>query len=365
MIEERQTKVAPKVLMVGPGLKVMGGISSVVQNYYKLDLDKQVQLRYISSMKDGNRLQKGLIACIAYLHFCLLVKEYDIVHIHMAAQASFYRKSLFIRKAFNTGKRIVIHQHAADFDEFYSKQVNKKTRKTIQKIFTMADQVIVLSEEWKDFFSNYICDNDKITILHNTVILPSYVKENYHNHYVLFLGRLGKRKGIYDLLEAIPLILKQVPDAHFYFGGDGEIDLCRKIAQKNGFLNHTSFLGWLGEEQKVSYLKHCSIFILPSHYEGMPMSVLEAMSYGLAVVSSNAGGIPQIIEDGVDGYRIHAGDIQEISYRLITLMQNTSLKKEIGCRGREKVIRKFDAQDGIQKLCYLYFSLWRNPETNE
>ena len=126
---------APKVLMVGPGRDVMGGISTVVNSYYELGLEKKVELRYISSMEDGNKIKKMIVACSSYVSFLRHVNEYDIVHIHMAAQASFTRKSFFVRKAKKEGKKIIIHQHSADFDDFYFKQSDRKKQNQIKEIF--------------------------------------------------------------------------------------------------------------------------------------------------------------------------------------------------------------------------------------
>ena len=125
----------PKVLMVGPGRDVMGGISTVVNSYYELGLNKEVELRYVSSMEDGSKLKKLLVAFNSYMEFSRHIKEYDIVHVHMAAQASFTRKSIFIKKAKKAGKKIIIHQHSADFDDFYFRQSDAKKRKQIKKTF--------------------------------------------------------------------------------------------------------------------------------------------------------------------------------------------------------------------------------------
>ena len=149
----------PKVLMVGPGRDVMGGISTVVNSYYELGLNKEVELRYVSSMEDGSKLKKLLVAFNSYMEFSRHIKEYDIVHVHMAAQASFTRKSIFIKKAKKAGKKIIIHQHSADFDDFYFRQSDAKKRKQIKKTFAMADIIIVLSEEWAKFFGENICDS--------------------------------------------------------------------------------------------------------------------------------------------------------------------------------------------------------------
>lgn len=360
-----KNKKAPKVLMVGPGRDVMGGISTVVNSYYELGLDKKVDLRYISSMEDGNKLKKLMVAFISYIEFMRCLKEYDIVHVHMAAQASYTRKSAFIKKAKQAGKKIIIHQHSADFDEFFFKQSDSKKQRQIKDVFAMADVVIVLSEEWAKFFGENVCDPKKIMILYNGVIIPVYYKEDYSDTNVLFLGRLGERKGSYDLLKAIPDILEKVPDAHFYLGGDGDIEQSRKIINKNGLQDCVKLLGWVRNEEKEEYLKKCSTFILPSYHEGMPMAVLEAMSYGLATVSTNVGGIPQIINNNENGIRIDAGDIDGIKNSLIGLLSDPYLKRRYGNAAYQTINGKFSATNNIGKICNVYDCLIGRKKSGE
>ena len=343
-----------KLLMVGPGRKVMGGISTVVNSYYVLGLDQQVDLKYIASMQDGIKIKKLLVAMIAYTKFCKDIQYYDVVHVHMAAQASFTRKSFFIKKARQAGKKIIIHQHAADFDIFFLKQCTENKREKIREVFGMADKIIVLSEEWANFFASYICERDKICIIHNGVVLPNYQKMDYEDHNVLFLGRLGQRKGIYDLIKAIPRVVEKVPDVRFYFGGDGDVEHCKQIASMSGFSEYIEFLGWVKNEAKESYFKKCSTFILPSYHEGMPMSVLEAMSYGLATISTNAGGIPQIITHGVDGYRIEAGNVDAIVESLLSVLLDKSVRIKLGIAGKQKINERFSADKNISTLVELY-----------
>lgn len=349
-----EVKNAPRVLMVGPGRNVMGGISTVVNSYFDLKLNERVELRYIASMEDGNKIKKLGVAVKAYLEFRKCLKDFDIVHVHMAAQASFTRKSLFIRLAKKAGKKIIIHQHAADFDDFFFKQSDELKRQQIKEVFAMADRVIVLSEEWADFFGKHVCDEKKISIVHNGVVIPNYEKTDYTDQNVLFLGRLGERKGAYDLLKVIPDVLKRIPNARFFFGGDGEVERCKELAEKTGIADNVSFLGWIRDTEKEEYLKKCSTFVLPSYHEGMPMSVLESMSYGLATISTNAGGIPQIISQGIDGYRVEAGDLKELETTLVRVLISSNEKRILGQAARKKIVEKFNAERNIDLLCTLY-----------
>lgn len=347
----------PKVLMVGPGRTVMGGISTVVNLYYESGLADKVNLKYISSMEDGNKIKKLFVALRAYIQFCNNIQNYDILHVHMAAQASFTRKALFIKKAHKYGKRIIIHQHSADFDEFYFNQCSNEKRTKVKNIFAMADKIIVLSEKWSDFFGANICNSEKIHVLYNGVRLPGYIKTDYSDHNLLFLGRLGNRKGSYDLIAAAAEVVKKVPDAMFYLGGDGEIKKSKAIIEEKGLTKNIHFLGWVKDNEKIGYLKKCSLFVLPSYHEGMPMSVLESMSYGLATISTNVGGIPQVIENGINGIRIEAGDVAGLAKTIICLMQNEEKKRRLGVAAVKHIAEKFDITLNVNKLSGIYAEL--------
>ena len=111
-----------KVLMIGPDRSVHGGISGVVNNYYKAGLDKKVDLQYIGTMVEGSKLRKLMQAALAYVRFLSALPGAAIVHVNVASDASYVRKSLFIRTAHLFSKKIVIHQHGGDFQTFYEKE---------------------------------------------------------------------------------------------------------------------------------------------------------------------------------------------------------------------------------------------------
>ena len=347
----------PKVLMIGPGRKVRGGITTVVDHYYEYGLDREVDLCYLSTMEDGSKVKKLLIAMKSFLIFCGIVNRYDVIHVHMAAQASFDRKAFFVKKAYKLGKKIIIHQHAADFDQYFFHECNEIKRNKIKKIFGMADKVIALSEEWAKFFGENVCKPSKIMILHNGVSIPEDVKTDYSDQNVLVLGRLGERKGTYDLLNAIPRVLEKVPDAVFFLGGDGEVEQCKKIVVDGKLEEHVKILGWLSKEEKEEYFRSCSTFILPSRHEGMPMAVLEAMSHGLATISTNVGGIGQIIEQGISGIMMEPGNVNEVSKCLISLLRDEKLREDLGTKGRERIRKSFDFKNNLTRLVQTYYEL--------
>ena len=216
-----------KVLMIGPDRSVHGGISGLVNGYYHVGLDKKVDLRYIGTMKEGSKLKKLMVAGLSYVRFCMCVGKYDIVHVNVASDNSFWRKALFIKCAKRRDKKIVIHQHGGNIDEYYE-SLDEKRKEQVRNIFGMADVLLVLTNKLYDFFGT-IVDKEKIQILPNGVSIRnvdgSEVEKDYSK--ILFLGRICRNKGISELLAAMDEIHDKRPEVTLYLGGIYEEDAYR------------------------------------------------------------------------------------------------------------------------------------------
>ena len=341
-----------KVLMIGPDQQMQGGVSTVVNNYYAAGIEQYVDVTYLSTISDGSKFAKLWWAVKSSASFSAAYKHYNLLHIHMAANASFIRKALLVKKAYKAGIPILIQEHGGDFNSFYDR-LDENERKTVKDIFSMADRVIALSEEWKEFFGNGICDPRKIVVMHNGVIVPEKGIEDYKSHNVLFLGRICKEKGIYDLLDVIPRILKSVPDAHFYLCGDGEMDLVKERVKAFGIEKSVMLPGWVRGKEKDEIIGKCETLVLPSYYEGMPMVVLEAMSYGYAVIATNVGGTRQII-DGENGVLIQAGDKDDLEGQLIRVLSTTTTRASYGTKARKTIEDRFNLRKSLEGLYRQY-----------
>ena len=342
-----------KVLMVGPDRSVQGGISGVVNNYYEAGLDKKIELKYIGTMVDGSKLRKLLKAMESYVKFLFSVNKYDIVHVNMAADASYYRKLYFIYFAKLFRKKLIIHQHGGDVENFFDKSVCGKKRKIRYQILNRADAFLVLAPIWKDFFSQILPD-DKIYVLPNGIEVPLYQVEHkdYSNHNIAFIGRICFDKGIQELFAAVQILKKEYPDIHLYLGGKWEDDSLQ--IQQESAKDCISYLGWLDTEKKRELLEKCSIFAMPSYFEGQCIAVLEAMSYGCATIATRVGGLQQTFCDKQDGILIAPGNTEELVQVLQYLLSHDSKKKEIGAAGRKKVELQFDIQVIMNRLLDIY-----------
>lgn len=348
-----------KVCMIVQDKAVKGGIAAVISGYYGSRLEKDYKMIYVESYKDGGKFTKLLKGIQGYIKFIkvLLVDKPDLVHIHSSFGPSFYRKLPFIYMASWAKKPIINHIHGADFDEFYTNSSEKKKRQ-IKTVYGKCKILVALSEEWKQRLEK-IVPKEKIIVIENYSILhEDALKERCSresNHEVLFLGELGRRKGCYDIPVVIEDVVKDIPDVKFILAGVGSTQdetAIKQLIKEKGIEQNVEFPGWVRGNQKDKLLREADVFYLPSYNEGMPMSILDAMGYGLPIVSTNVGGIPKIVHDGENGYCFEPGNVMEMGKAIENLLENKRIEASIS--SFEIVKRGYSLEQHIKKLeeCY-------------
>ncbi|MDO4332411.1 MAG: glycosyltransferase family 4 protein [Eubacteriales bacterium] len=340
-----------KVLMVGPDRSVHGGISGVVNNYYEAGLDQKIELCYIGTMVEGSKLRKLLQAVKAYLIFLRRLTDHEIVHVNMASDMSYRRKSFFIRTAHRFGKKLVIHQHGGDFVNYYEKQLTDRGRKRLRRTLDMADVFLVLTPVWKTFFGKLIGE-EKIVVLPDAVKIPEEREKLYGQHRILFLGRLCRAKGIGELLEIIPALRQKYPEVKLYLGGIWEDKELQKQALK--YPEQVEWLGWITGKEKERYLEACDIFVMPSYFEGQSVSILEAMAASCAIVAAETGGIPYMISQEETGILVKPHSAEALLNGLDRVLGDEKLCAKIGKNAREKVSQEFALDQTVLRLCQIY-----------
>ena len=343
-----------KVLMVGPDRSVHGGISGVVNNYYDAGITEKVDLNYIGTMVEGSKLRKLWQAVKAYIKFLKLLPEYPIVHVNVASDSSYYRKSLFIKAAKRAGRKIVIHQHGGDFETFYEKEQNDRGRARIRQVLGMGDVFLVLSPKLKQFFKG-ILEPSKVILFPNAVPVPDSIEKEYGKQKILFLGRLCKEKGLRELFSVLPQLHEQFPQMRLLLGGIWEDEDLREEAAK--MKEYVTDLGWLQGEAKKDYLRISDLFVFPTYFEGQPVSVLEAMAYQCGIVATNVGGIPQMVEPGQTGLLIKPKDPEGLKSALEKLLSDPELCECLGKNARAKVQKEFSIEKSLQELIKIYQQL--------
>ncbi|MFJ7679199.1 glycosyltransferase family 4 protein [Peribacillus sp. NPDC097198] len=349
-----------RICMVVQNPLVRGGISAVVSGYRESKLEKSFNINYVESYKDGRKLTKLFKGIKGYFHFAklLLIDKPDLIHVHSSFGASFYRKLPFIYMASWAKKPIINHIHGAEFEPFYLNASNTK-KKMVQKVYGMCTVLITLSDEWKEKLS-LIIPEEKITVIENYSIIHEDAVEDRKikslNKQVLFLGEICKRKGCYDFPDVVEEVVQSIPDVRFILGGCGEVEEIKMLLEERNLQENVEFTGWVRGKDKDTLLRSSDIFFLPSYNEGMPMSILDAMGYGLPIVSTNVGGIPKIVHSEVNGYIINPGDVKCFARAIIELLQDKNKLESYGFGSYKIVKEKYSLDSHLKLIEKLYLA---------
>lgn len=334
-----------KIAMIGTHFDTMGGISSVVGVYRAAGIFERCGVDYIASHCDGSARKKLSILVRAWLGFMmgLLSFRWQIVHVHMSSRASFWRKALFLLPAFVFRRPVVLHLHGSEFKIFYEQECKAWQRRFVRFVFKRSACVIVLSPSWQAWVREH-CPSRDVRVVFNPVLYRHEAAKpdaSYAAQRILFLGRLGKRKGAYDLIDALALLKCQDITPELLMGGDGEVDEVRAHAQRLGVAEQVRFLGWVRGADKQRLLDEATLYCLPSYNEGLPMGVLEAMEAGLPIVSTPIGGIPDAVTPGKEGALITPGDVSGLAQALKELLTQPAMAQQQGQAARAKVRELF------------------------
>jgi glycosyltransferase involved in cell wall biosynthesis len=347
------------VVMIGPDPEAQGGIASVIRAYRDHGLFDRWPVLFLPTFVEGPKIKNALIGVRSLLHYVarLMIGHVALTHAHVAQRTSFVRKAVFLLLSLFFRRPIIFHLHGHEFDKYYETQCGGRRKYIIRYLLDRAAYVVVLSPYWKNWISRVTC-NGRIECLYNPVEIHEYkVVEDAKPFNVLFLGRLGERKGTYDLLKAVALLHERHRTLQVICGGDGELDKTRKLAEELGIASRVRLVGWVKGHDKERLLSEAAVLILPSYHEGLPMAVLEAMAHGVPIISTHVGGIPDIIENGREGILIAPGDVIALADSLERLLKNPPLRIAMGKVAHEKAVSLFAVDKVLTQLSTLYSSL--------
>ena len=324
-----------KVLYIGPDIKGRGGIASVLASYEKMIPN----FHYISSNSRKGTMM-GVFALMKLMlllpYFCYL-KGIKIVHIHGASRKSFVRKSIIIRFAKLMRRKVIFHCHGGEFKSYVAEVGESKVLNVLSK----CDAIVVLSQKWVDYFKGDLGQKNVFVI--NNIVEPAQLfDENLKptkELKLLFLGAISNNKGIFDLLDVIATNKAEfIGRIKLYIGGNGEVERLQSIISQTQLGEVVEYVGWVTGEDKNRLLKDCDIVMLPSYIEGLPITLLEAMAYAKPSITTNVGGIPEIIESGKNGVIITPGDKDALYDAIRLFVDNPKLIAEYGAEGLSRVV---------------------------
>ncbi|HEX4781330.1 MAG TPA: glycosyltransferase family 4 protein [Usitatibacter sp.] len=347
-----------RIVMVGTAAETRGGISAVVASYRNAGLFARWPIDYVESHRDGSRAEK--LACalrgLAKLAWLALRHPHAILHVHVASRASFWRKCAYMTLGRIAGWPLVFHLHGGGFADFYERECSRNGRRAIRFFLDRAACVVTVSERWSAWVRQ-ITPNPRVTCIPNAVAMPKAHPARREPALIAFVGRCEESKGILDLLEALAEVRVSIPEARLECAGDGNLAALGERADELGVGERVNTLGWIGPAQRDGLLARAAIFALPSHAEGLPMALLEAMAAGCPVVAASCGGIPDLVTDGVNGLLVPPGDVDALAQALHRVLVDRELASRLGREARATVARRYTAEAALERLEQLYSGL--------
>jgi glycosyltransferase involved in cell wall biosynthesis len=331
-----------RVLMVGPapaGATSRGGMATVAA-LMAAHPDAQISVTAVPTFVDTSVPRRLVVGVSGMLRaaWLLLRGRADVLHVHLAHGGSVIRKALPLSAARLVGVPAVVHGHSYDFGGWFDRL--PPLAQAVVRRLLVADRWVVLGERHVDEYASRLrLDHSRIGVLHNAVRIPDTPvdQSGVERVHVVALGRLGARKGSYDLIAAVEALDETARGRmRLTLAGDGEVEEVRAAAAAAGLSETIHVAGWLDPVARDELLCSANIFVLPSHDEGLPVALLEAMAYGLAPVTTMVGSIGEAISDGVNGLLVQPGCPDQIAEALSTLVTDEPLRARLGAGARSR-----------------------------
>ena len=319
-----------KVCHIGPALDVQGGISSVLVSYKNLfDLPDE---KIIPSYNGSFIKSLPLFFCLC-LKLLLNPPDAPYFQIHTSFNGSFFRKFLISLCLRIRRKKYVAHIHGSQFKRMCLKSP-KFIQRCIRTYFKHSVMVICITPDMQEFLDDFVGKGlCRYVIIPNpcSTIADAPVDLSAHTLPVkiIFSGRYGQRKGVYDLIEAFSNASFKTP-TELYLFGDGEVEKVKAVAASSPKANFIHVSDWLKHDEYLKKLAEFDLLALPSYAETFGMSLVEAMGLGIPVVAASSGGVPYVVRNGVDGFLIDAGDVDALARKLESLVDDCSLRLQMG-----------------------------------
>ncbi|HZW40177.1 MAG TPA: glycosyltransferase family 4 protein [Ignavibacteriaceae bacterium] len=352
-----------KILITSPSLdtnKNVSGISSITQFIITYNT-KNSYLHFELGRKDCQRRNLSWFINILHIYlkwpYVIFSQKIDIIHFNLAlTKESILRDFPLIIMARIFRKSMILHLHGGEF------LMHKKNpfwmNYLLKLIFVPNMPLIVLSPLEEKIIKNK-SRNSNIYILPNCIDLKEaerYDHDHSNDEYFkfLFLGRISSDKGLEFIYQAMVSLKEKGLKYKFLLAGKGPEEEIFKKKFSDLLGVDFEFKGVVAGIQKTDLLKECDVFLLPSFYEGLPMALLESMSFGLVPITTNVGSIGYVINDGVNGLFVKSHSSDDIVLAIEKLSKYKKYRHELGKNARQTIFTNFNPEHYISRLNKIY-----------
>lgn len=338
-----------KILINTPHLSLSGGVA----NHYKglkPYWNEKVTYNQIGkrSEKTGNGVYWLPLDIIKFIIKTIILQPDIVVLNPSLGKSAIKRDFIFLKIASFFGKKVAVFFHG-----FNTKAIKNLGTEYLRDNLNKCECIFILAKEFADIVKSW----GVVVPIHLTTtkvddrLVDSFDIEakNFNTKNILFLARVEKEKGIYTALDAIKILQNKENDVTFRIAGNGnELENAKQYATNNDI--KAEFLGNLFGDALINEFKSANLYILPTHGEGMPTSVLEAMAFGIPVISRPVGGLCDFFENGKMGQLIDSLNPQEYADEIEKYINNPSKTKAVSLYNHEYAKMHFLASSVAKRI---------------
>ena len=343
------SKKKSKVLFVATSRQTMGGITSVLKRYEKMEIWNKYRCDWLETQINKGMVLKLWYMIKAYITMLFIVPRYDIVHFHTVPGNSLIVQMPVFLYSKLWRKKTIVHLHVGN--QLYEYRDNKIMNFVLNNATKVVTLAMVINGYLKDLYS---IDG---AVIYNPISKQPKRELSNTEKFIFFAAYLIKDKGYTTLLEAFSSISRKYPDWNLVIAGTGELEEARKLCNEFGITRQVTIHNWLSRQQMDEMYEKAGIFCIASLKEGFPMSFLEAASYGVPVVSTPVGGLVDVLQDGENSMVFDFNNSKQLAQKLDVLIENEELRKTISVKLQDLVDTTFSEEAVSLQLDKLYMSL--------
>jgi len=353
------------VLVIGPSPELIGGMSQMVAHNLSLD-DPRVRISFLPLPLGSKHRKIGAGTFRHLLHtlqlFLLIHRQrVRIVHLHTCSRNTFWRNMIDMMAARACGCKIILHVHGGEFESFYSAS-NGIAQYLIRHCLELADAVIALSRGWRRTLQK-IAPHANLRVIENAVktSIERAAARPASCCRFLFLSKMDEAKGVFDAIEACRILANDGRSFHLTLAGPtgsaGDKDVLAARIDDANLKKFVEYVGSKTGDEKEHLFSECDVLLFPSWFEGMPITILEAMARSIPVIATDVGAIPEVITNGVCGILVPPRNAPALADAMRSLVENPALRAELASAGRQQAALQFSIPRFSRELIELYLEL--------
>lgn len=286
--------------------------------------------------------------------YLLITKRPDATLIFSSAGSSFIEKGMMTLVSHIFCSNVILAPRSGLLIDNINRSAIFKAYARL--VLRSANRIICQGLFWKNYFTSLVGQHyeEKMPIVPNWIDVSRYSPGNHKAGPIvrfIYIGWLERYKGIQDLMEAVRIVKNRKMSFELHVYGDGRLKNWLQNFIVSDFVDSSVvYHGWVTANNKVRAMQEADVIVLPSHREGFPNALLEAMAYQKAVIVSAIGVVPEIIEDHVNGLIFNSGSVNELAERIVEMIQDTAQREQMAYQARQTVIEKYSIESAVSSF---------------